>query len=194
MIFNIRKVDKLLISFGGYSSYLPSLFGRLFHKKVAIIVHGTDCVSFPQINYGSLQKPVMRWFIHKSYNFANIILPVSESLVSTNNTYYCDEVLRFGYNIHLSNIHTPHKVIPNGLIIDDWKQEDRIKLNKTFITVMTNDQIERKGGRLIIKAARSLKDCKFYFAGTNEIESLDVPDNVIFLGKLLNKYSRFCFK
>ena len=83
MIINFYNSKIILISFGGYWSFLPSLFGRIFNKKVAIVVHGTDCVSFPEINYGNLRNPLMSWFIKKSYQFSNIILPVSDSLVYT---------------------------------------------------------------------------------------------------------------
>ena len=31
-----------------------------------IIVHGTDCVDFSEINYGNLRIPLMKWFIEKS--------------------------------------------------------------------------------------------------------------------------------
>ena len=184
LIANLSKVNKILISFGGYSSYLPSLMGKYFNKKVAIVVHGTDCVSFPEINYGSLRSPIMRWFIHRSYNLADIILPVSKSLVSTNNTYYSEKVLQFGYDNHFSDITTPHKVIPNGLIIEDWNPKYINKVNKTFVTVMTNDQVDRKGGWLIIEAAKMMPDCKFYFAGIESIKNVELPDNVIFLGRL----------
>ena len=85
LILNLHKVDVILISFGGYSSFLPSMLGNLFRKKVAIVVHGTDCVSFPEINYGNLRKPLLRYFTKKSYQWASIMLPVSQSLVYTEN-------------------------------------------------------------------------------------------------------------
>ncbi len=67
LLINIRKVDTILISFGGYWSFFPSLFGNLLGKKVAIVVHGTHCVSFPEINYGNLRLPLMRYFTKKSF-------------------------------------------------------------------------------------------------------------------------------
>ena len=193
LIFNLHKSNIILVSFGGYWSFFPALFGRMFNKKVAIVVHGTDCVSFPEINYGNLRSSLMSWFTKKSYQLSNLILPVSESLVYTENTYYSLEKLKFGYTYHLKNIKTPYKVIPNGLIIEDWESNCVEKQINTFITVMTNDQIKRKGGDLIIEAAKELKHCTFYFAGTNNFKSEDIlPENVKFLGKLtpaeLKKY------
>tara|TARA_B100000902_G_scaffold33428_2_gene40089 strand:- start:7245 stop:8276 length:1032 start_codon:yes stop_codon:yes gene_type:complete len=184
-IYVLTKISNskyILISFGGYWSFIPSILGKLFNKKVAIVVHGTDCVDFSEINYGNLRKPLMKWFTKVSYKFADIILPVSESLVYTENTYYCEKVLKFGYSYHLNKIETPYKVIHNGLIIDDWNVTKVNKEIKTFVTVMTDDQIQRKGAEIIIRAARELHDCKFYFAGTNTIDN--APSNVYFLGKL----------
>ena len=193
LIFNLHKSNIILVSFGGYWSFFPALFGRMFNKKVAIVVHGTDCVSFPEINYGNLRSSLISWFTKKSYQLSNLILPVSESLVYTENTYYALDKLKFGYTYHLKNIKTPYKVIPNGLIIEDWESNCVEKQMNTFITVMTNDQIKRKGGDLIIEAAKELKHCTFYFAGTNNFKSEDIHlENVKFLGKLtpaeLKKY------
>lgn len=183
LIYNIRKVDVILISFGGYHSFFPALLGKLFGKKVVIIVHGTDCVNFPEINYGSLRIPLMRYFTRKSYQWASVILPVSESLVFTENFYYSNKVMKFGYAHHLQNINTPYKVIPNGLILEDWKMNHEVtKVKNTFITVMTEDQIKRKGGELIVEVANKLSSCTFYFAGIKQIENS--PNNVICLGRL----------
>ena len=187
LLFNIHKFKVILVSFGGYWSFLPVFFSKLFNKKIAIVVHGTDCVSFPEINYGNLRSPLMRFFTAYSYRKSDIILPVSQSLVDTENTYYKkNEIYKFGYLVHLSNITTPHTVIPNGLILNDWNPNpDVSKIHKTFISVMTKDQLLRKGANLIFKTANLLPDCTFYIAGTanNEVD-IKVSENVIFLGRL----------
>ena len=185
LVINIRKVDTILISFGGYWSFFPALLGNLLGKKVAIVVHGTDCVSFPEINYGNLRSLIMRYFIKKSYQWASIILPVSNSLVYTENTYYSDKVLKFGYTHHLSNINTPYKVIPNGLIIKDWVRDANVaKEEGSFMTVLDKGKLLIKGVDLIIKAATALPHCKFYFAGIDTIEEKTIASNIICLGRL----------
>ena len=185
LVINIRKVDTILISFGGYWSFFPAFFGNLLGKKVAIVVHGTDCVSFPEINYGNLRSSLMRYFIKKSYQWASIILPVSESLVYTENTYYCDQILRFGYSHHFNNINKPYNVIPNGLVLSDWEISYVEKEKNTFVTVMTYGQAERKGADLIIDIAKSLTNCTFYIAGTISIQGVEeLPKNVKCLGRL----------
>ena len=187
LLTNIYKVETIIISFAGYCSFLPSLLGKIFNKRVAIIVHGTDCVSFPEIEYGNLRNPILSFVTKKSLKWASIIFPVSESLVYTENNYYSSKTMKFGYNYHLSNIKTPYKVIPNGLIINDWKIDNIKKVKNTFITVMTEGQLIRKGADLIIEMALIYPNCKFYFAGINFISKETIPKNIICLGRLTPK-------
>ena len=185
LLFNISKVDTILVSFGGYLSFLPALFGKVFRKKVAIVVHGTDCVSFPEINYGSLRKPLLRYFTKKSYQWASIILPVSESLVYTENNYFINKPIKFGYSVHLKNVETPYKVIPNGLDTEFWtKGKDIKKDSKRFVTVLGNGQVITKGVDLIIDIAKEFPECTFYFAGVDSLSELDIVINIELLGRL----------
>ena len=185
LLINIRNVDAILISFGGYWSFFPTLIGKLLGKKIAIVVHGTDCVAFPEIQYGNLRSSLLRFIIKKSLKWASIILPVSESLVYTENSYFTNQTLKFGYMHHLKGIQTPYKVIPNGVIINDWKRNTTIpKDAKSFITVMTAGKMHIKGGDLIIDIANRFPDYTFYFAGINSLEGLQIPKNIVCLGFL----------
>ena len=67
---NIMFVKYVIVSFGGYWSFWPSILGRLFSKKVFIILHGTDCASIPEINYGSLRLPLLKYICGISYKYA----------------------------------------------------------------------------------------------------------------------------
>ena len=78
LVKTVRNSDCIFIMFGGYWSFIPSLFGKIFNKPVYIILGGTDCVSFPFINYGSLRKKLLKQFINWSYKMATRLLPVDE--------------------------------------------------------------------------------------------------------------------
>ena len=185
LVINIRKVDTILISFGGYWSFFPALFSDLLGKKVAIVMHGTDCVSFPEIEYGNLRNPILSFVTKKSLQWASIILPVSESLVYTENNYYSSKTLKFGYNYHLSNIKTPYKVIHNGLNILDWVRDNEIIRNKTsFVTVLGEGKIKIKGVDLIIEVASRFPDSIFYLAGIENVKGYNIPKNIICKGRL----------
>ena len=185
LVINIRKVDTILISFGGYWSFFPALFSNLLGKKVAIVMHGTDCVSFPEIEYGNLRNPILSYVTKKSLHWASIILPVSESLVYTENNYYSSKTLKFGYNYHLSNIKTPYKVIHNGLNILDWVRDNEIIRNKTsFVTVLGEGKIKIKGVDLIIEVASRFPNSIFYLAGIENVKGYNIPKNIICKGRL----------
>ena len=185
LVINIRKVDTILISFGGYWSFFPALFSDLLGKKVAIVMHGTDCVSFPEIEYGNLRNPILSFVTKKSLQWTSIILPVSESLVYTENNYYSSKTLKFGYNYHLSNIKTPYKVIHNGLNILDWVRDNEIIRNKTsFVTVLGKGKIKIKGVDLIIEVASRFPNSIFYLAGIENVKGYNIPKNIICKGRL----------
>ena len=185
LLINLHRVKTIIISFAGYCSFLPSLLGKISNKKVAVIVHGTDCVSFPEIEYGNLRNPILRFVTKKSLQWASIILPVSESLVYTENNYYSSKTLKFGYNYHLSNIKTPYKVIHNGLNILDWVRDTEIIRNKTsFVTVLGEEKIKIKGVDLIIEVASRFPNSIFYLAGIENVKGYDMPKNIICKGRL----------
>lgn len=185
LVINIRKVDTILISFGGYWSFFPALFSNLLGKKVAIVMHGTDCVSFPEIEYGNLRNPILSFVTKKSLQWASIILPVSESLVYTENNYYSSKTLKFGYNYHLSNIKTPYKVIHNGLNVLDWVRDNEIIRNKaSFVTVLGKGKIKIKGVDLIIEVASRFPNSIFYLAGIENVKGYNIPKNIICKGRL----------
>ena len=191
LLFNLVKVDTILISFGGYHSLLPAFFGKIFNKKIFIIVHGTDCVSFAEINYGNLRNPIMKFFISNTYNLVDKILPVSKSLVYTKNTYYAKTPKEFGYNYHLKNITTPYKVIHNAVDHSFWyKDKNTIKDNNTFISVLSNGKEHIKGIDLLCEVTSSFPNYKFFLAGIDKIDCLKIPKNVICLGRLNPKQLR----
>jgi glycosyltransferase involved in cell wall biosynthesis len=181
-------VDTILISFGGYWAFFPSIFGIIFRKKVLIIVHGTDCAAFKEIEYGVLRKPVLKKIISASYKMADMLLPVSESLVNTENTYFKEELVKLGYKHHLKNIRTPHRVIPNGISISQWNinlDDDREK--NSFMTVLSPGQLRVKGINLILEIANKFPQATFYFAGIDNPFKNKVQSNIRFLGRLSQK-------
>ena len=72
-------------------------------------------------------------------------------------------------------------------IINDWKNKNIKKTKNTFITVMTEAQLLRKGADLIIEVAVQSPNCKFYFAGIDGIKYRATPNNIICLGRLTPK-------
>ena len=186
LLSNIRKTDRIIVSFGGYWALLPSLFGYLFKKPVFIITHGTDCAAFDEISYGSLRKPFLKACIKTSYKLAYMLLPVSKSLIYTENTYFKkDEVIKQGIKYFFPDLRTPFTVIHNAVDFNKWKNRNGEREKNSFVTVLGEGQFLRKGGYLIIETAKKCPQFDFYFIGLNKPGFLEsVPENVKFLGRM----------
>jgi glycosyltransferase involved in cell wall biosynthesis len=180
-------VNVVVVSFGGYWAFWPSFWGNLFRKKVFIILHGTDCAAIPEINYGSLRIPILKWICGKSYDFANVLLPVSESLVKCK-LNFDQEIhhVKQGFFYHFPKLTSSYRIIHNGLDENFWTfPSPEVKTENSFLTVLSQSQFELKGGDLILEVAAEFPDCSFYFAGcTDSHLKSTYPKNIIFLGRL----------
>lgn len=187
LLFSIGECRFVLVHFGGYWSFLPTLFGKIFGKPTYIILHGTDCASIPELNYGSLRIPLLKWFCKKSYEWATLLLPVSESLVRTSSDFYRQQSpLPNGFAHHFPTIRTPYQVIANGFDTQYWHISPELKKEgKSFIAVLSEEQYILKGADLIIELARRFPDCHFKIAGMQKPEGLNGQlSNLVFLGKI----------
>ena len=190
LLLQVPKVDFVWVHFGGYWSFLPALLGKITGKPVFIVLHGTDCASIPELHYGSLRIPLLRWFIKKSYQWASCLLPVSDSLINSKQEFGPGEkVFNNGFLHHFQGLKTPYKVIPNGFDQHFWSLEkNTTRDSNSFLSVLSKDQFILKGGDLILQLAKRLPECSFRIAGM-EIPELKepIPNNLSFLGKLSAK-------
>lgn len=186
LLSRINEVQFIFVHFGGYWSFFPALLGKIFQKPVYIVLHGTDCASIPQLNYGSLRIPLLKWFCKKSYEWATLLLPVSESLVKSEKNFLANgKPLPNGFLYHFPNLQTPFKVIYNGFEENFWKlQKEEERQEKSFISVLSSSQFILKGGDLIVELAKRLKDCHFTIVGMESPNGLSIPSNIRFLGKV----------
>lgn len=188
LLKNIRSSQAVLVMFGGYWSFLPALLGKVFKVKTFIILGGTDCVSFPELNYGSLRKPLLCKFIQWSYQLAYKLLPVDDSLVYNNYSYSEDSTYKEqGYKAFFKNIKTPFSVIPNGFDIDFFSVNiEQEKKSNSFVTVAKIDSDKTfvlKGIDKICMLATKFVDSTFTVIGVdaNAISQKNIPKNVTFL-------------
>ena len=186
-IRHIPNTKSVVIEFAGYWSLIPTIFTSVFGIKSFIILHGTESASIPELNYGSLRKPLLRWFCRKSFYNAYMLLPVSESLIKTENSFSIfDKADNQGIKYYFPRIKTSYKVISNGLDIDFWSAEPHLnKEEKSFAAVFGKGQYILKGGDLLVELAKRNPSMKFYIAGyTYEAGMGELPDNITFMGVL----------
>jgi glycosyltransferase involved in cell wall biosynthesis len=166
---NLRGSKAVFVMFGGYWSFLPALMGKITGIPVFIIPGGTDCVSFPSLNYGSLRKPVMRTFIRWSFQLSTKLLPVDESLVLSGYTYLSDaDFPKQGFMYFFPRLRTPYRVIHNGFDPDFFSTDPAAKRAESFIAVAPVNNMTRvrvKGVDLVIHLARRFAGCTFTLVG-----------------------------
>jgi glycosyltransferase involved in cell wall biosynthesis len=198
LLLNIFRVKTIVISFGGYWSFLPSLFGMVFRKNVYIILNGADSAYIPELKYGFLKKgTLLYWMCRKSYEWADILLPVSDSLIKTENTFIPLQNPKQGILNHFPDLKTPWEVIPNGLNVDMWFRDESIIRDKnSFLAVFSSHQLYLKGADLISEMAERFPDYKFYIIGITESDVMSPKQNLKLLGRKspeeLREYYNHC--
>lgn len=187
LLANTRKSKAFYVMFGGYWSLLPVLIGKVFGVKTFIILGGTDCVSFPKLQYGQLRKPLLKAVIKWSYKLAYKLLPVDNSLVSSNYSYWEEATYKNqGYLSFFKNIKTSYKEIPNGFDFDFFSESIESRKTNSFITIakIDNDKtFQLKGIDKVLYLAKEFPQSSFTIIGVNKevLASKEAPDNITFL-------------
>lgn len=170
LIFVIPKSSAIFVMFGGYHSFLPALFGRIFRKKVYILLGGTDCVSYPSIGYGTFRKRLQGVITCLSYRLASTLLPVHQTLIFRREFYYATDSKYQGLNYWCRSKGTPFRVVPNGYDSVLWEASFNCKVARSFISVasISNEGTAiLKGIDIILQLAPLFPDCTFSIVGYN---------------------------
>lgn len=156
--------------FAGFWSVVPVWLANLLGKKSYIILGGTDCVSFPEYNYGALRKSLQSKTIRYTLNNCSTILPVAEALRKYDYTYFDAVNKKQGFEHFFPEVNTPTKVIHNGYIVPEMRGEIKKKPN-SFITVARIDNgvtFELKGIDLLVDLAKRRPECSFTIVGIHQ--------------------------
>ncbi len=195
-LFNTYRFDTIYIWFSDYHSFIPALFGRLFGKQVVVVVGGYDAVSIPVISFGVFLKNNFRAYCaRRTFQLANLILPVDESLIESMNTYADPSGLGYpcGIRNFVKNINARIEVVPTGYDDNKWKRMRGIERKKAVITIGGSPDLQtfkRKGLDLFIETASLLPEIPFYLVGLKgEMEMMAkkmATKNVHFMGYIPN--------
>ncbi len=202
LLIHIWNCKAIVCEFADYHTFLPVLYGKLFNKPCYLILCGTECYSFPSINYGNHNKKLMSAATCFSINNATHLMPVHKSMVLSDYTYTNSDSPQQGYNAFCKNVETPFSEINYGYdsIAFFFNQETKIK--NSFLTVAVNAKgstFYRKGIDLIIELAKLCPDYNFTLLGVkNELDDLQLPQNIKLMppvphAELVNYYSQHEF-
>ncbi|MFN8319162.1 MAG: glycosyltransferase [Saprospiraceae bacterium] len=170
-IKNIKKSKAIFVMFGGYWALVPVIMAKYFKKPCFIILGGTDCMSFPSLNYGNLRIPLLRTILRKVYENATCLLPVHKSLIECDNNYYLQQESKQGILNNLKGININFSEIYNGFNSKEFNKNEAKRKKNRFISIASIDSDIRyilKGGDLIFKLADIYPNYEFVLVGISE--------------------------
>lgn len=188
LIVSWRKYSIVVSEIASYHTFIPSILSFLKLKKHIIILHGTDSNIIPEINYGNLQKPILKWFTSFSIKNATLLLPVSESLIESENTFCTYKKARFGLKNIIPNLKTDYQIVYNCLDATYFKITNFQRNPNTLLTVAVDLDKEKnfklKGIDFILKLAQSFPQYQFSILGSEKIFGYDNSlENVNVIGE-----------
>lgn len=172
----IRKTKgsfRILVWFADYHSLLPIIFGKVFGKKVFIIIGGYDGAKLKKYNYGGHVKAIRSWFIKVSCKGAYKILPVSSFVLKS-------------LQENLPNVSLIEKanIIHNGIDTSLFSIGEIEESSNGVICVSIADTLNRyfiKGLDTFLNLARSMPNENFLLVGISrellDLIETEVPNN-----------------
>lgn len=193
LLIQVPRSNAVICSFGGYWCLLPSIFGKLFKKPVFIVLNGTDCCAAPAIKYGVLRKWLPKQFCSKSYSLATLLVPISKSLLKSNDSYSKELVGHQGIQTHFPNLKTSATVIPYGFDTDFWKYDAGQKRPHQFLAVVLEQQYDRRDISTLLELFKRNEDWNLTIVGALP-QKANIPPNVTIIS-WMNQVAlrdRFC--
>lgn len=179
---HIKNTDIIINKFASYHSFFPTVLGKVCNKTNVIINGGTDCVSFPEINYGNFSKKILKQFTKYAYRNSNFIITLHKSMIEYDYKYDSIGYPKQGFNYFIKNLDKPITEIYNGYDSSEWFCNTS-KESKTFVSLAYGIGTPRinslKGIDLIVETANLLPECKFILVGA--AKSFNYPSNIITL-------------
>ncbi|MCZ8286843.1 MAG: glycosyltransferase family 4 protein [Bacteroidia bacterium] len=174
---------KLIVcQFAGLHGFIPALFSKFFFKKSVIVSGGTDCVSFPSINYGNFSNKRNAAITGFCFKQAALILPVHESLILSKYDYQPNDYSHQGIKQFLPELKTPMTVVYNGYDGNYWHRKQTVGEGATFVTVLghvnSKFTLLLKGIDLYVEMARKFPYERFTIIGGASLEIADKPANL----------------
>jgi glycosyltransferase involved in cell wall biosynthesis len=192
LLKNYSNLKIIISQFAGYHTLLPTIYCKLFSIQHIIILHGFECSSYPEFNYGCKRRKSLYSSMKYSIENANLICPVSEALVRFCQSYYNETTykiqgINFFYNVAMNNI----KVVNNGVDINKFKLINKNPRSNVFLTVVNDLSTQHKrvlkGVDLIIEVAQYFTDCEFHIIGNNFHGIQTKSNNIKFIGYVSNE-------
>lgn len=181
LLVYLPKTDIVITQFAGYHSFLPNLISKWFEKPSLMILGGTECASFPSVNYGAYRKKLLGSFTRWSFKLAKHLSPVHESMVLYKYNYWDKDYPYQGFEFFNGKLNASVTTIYNGFEPEKFYNKNEIRKRNSFITVsvkLSGMNYQLKGIDLIIEAAKNFPEGNFTIIGNDFGYIQNIPNNV----------------
>ncbi len=194
ILVKIKNTKSIVVSFVGYHSFWPVIFGKIFKIPVFLILNGTDSVGIKSLNYGLHLKKIPRWFCRFSLKNSTEAWPVSSFLIEGESSFTGLKI-SYGVKVSFPNIKVRYFVIPNGFYSDFWVSLSQEKRRENSITsvISSKNQFNLKGVDLLLEFAKIQPDYFVNIIGMDNDINCELP-NVRFHGKLNQEALKVIFE
>ncbi|MBX2982711.1 MAG: glycosyltransferase family 4 protein [Flavobacteriales bacterium] len=185
-----RSWSAVVVQFAGHHAVIPALIARLRHKPCFIITGGTDCVSFPSLQYGHFAKEPLATMTRISFRLCSHILPVHASLMRSKNIFQRNDPIDQGVLSFMPDLRKPVEEIANGFDQNQWPLSNGVERTVDVLTVTSNDRrpstLNLKGVTFLLEIARRRPELRFCVIGISGAPIANVPDNFEILPPVAN--------
>jgi glycosyltransferase involved in cell wall biosynthesis len=157
----LRRCDVVFGWFASWHTLGALTLARLTRKPSVLVIGGFDTASVPEIGYGNQQDPWRRWR-------ARFTIAQAGRLI-TNSHYLQGEIER--------NLGIPPervRVVHHGLADRFGPPEVADRRSALTVGVVHRWNLERKGHRAFVAAARELPETEFVLAGSWEDDAIEL--------------------
>ncbi len=181
MIF--RKKSIVVNQFAGFHCIPGILASKLRGHKVVTVLGGTDCVSFPSIQYGNFNRKMLGKATAYSLLNSDLLLPVDSTLILTDYSYQPNDFPHQGYKAFVKKAETPVQVIYNGFDSTLFKDLGKPRRKNSFVTIGAKLDsrfgFQLKGIDLLAALSEAMPDIEIHIIGGIGLESYFTASNVI---------------
>ncbi len=135
MLIYGKRAEIYFIRFADWHTALLTIFAKLYHKKLVIVVGGFDAFHLPQYAYGVYHQKLRGWCAKYSLRHARLILPNSPCLIKSTNTYASIKPIDGGIMHFVPDVLGDIKVVHNGFDTSYWTKCSPEKERSGVITV-----------------------------------------------------------
>lgn len=174
----LRRADVIVGWWASWHTFWPFTLAPLLRKPSLLIVGGFDTANMPEIGYGfqqgGLKRALSRWVMRRATKLVT-------------NSHYSQREIERNIGFAPERVEVIHHGVPDpyGELPDDSGRR-RMALSVGFVT---HANLEIKGQRAFVEAARELPDVEFVLAGPWKDDAVEglrarATPNVTFTGWL----------